>query len=179
MPNRKHKIKDLIVRDPHLGLVTNYGKLMVGYVNGIPCLAHREVLLLLGIKLGNCKQPASFFNWLQLRIPLAGCYLTVYAVNSHQFDELGKQLSRRGYDAKAYTGHPHHAEPKKVFAGGFLVEDNYPIAQPVEIDPFKYHGRGALQMTGKGTPFVRTSKPRKLWLLIKRLFTRGGLNVNS
>lgn len=170
MPNRKFKLKDLIVRDP-TGLVTNYGKLMVGYVNGVPCLAHREVLLLLGIKLGNCKQPALFFNWLQLRIPVAGCYLTVYAINSHQFDELGKQLSRRGFDCKAYSGHPHQMEPKKIFVGGIMIEDYHPIVQPKEPEPFTYHGRGALQLTGKGRPW-RTSRWLKFKMLVGRLFSK-------
>lgn len=165
---RKFKIKDIITRDIN-GLVTNYGPLMIGYVNGIPCLAHREVLLLLGIKLGNHKPPQTFYNVLQLRIPVAGCYLTVYAVNGHQVDALGKQLSKRDYDVRAYSGHPHEMEPKKIFKHGEMIVDEHPIEQPKLGDPFAYHGRSFAEAPSKGTQY-RTSRWGRFKLLVGRLF---------
>lgn len=169
MPNRKYKIKDIITQNAD-GFMTNFGPLMIGYVNGIPCLAHREVLLLLGIKLGNHKPPQIFYSRLQMRIRVAGCYLTIYAVNEYQVDLLGKQLSKRDWEIKAYKT-PHMEEAVKTWRMGELIEDLFPIIQPKHPDPFTYHTCGSTQITGKGRPY-RTSRWHRFKLLVNRLFSK-------
>lgn len=163
MPKKRFKVKNLVTRNIH-GRITNYGPLMVGYLNGIECLAHREVLLLLGIKLSHgVRQPRDFYNELQLRVAVAGIEVVIYATRRVTIDALGCQLSKRGFPVFALV--EWSQDPVKRWKDGELIEDKFPIVLPTRTK--KDEEWGELYLGSK-----TISPLRKFWLSIKRLFSR-------
>lgn len=154
----KFKVKDLYARNAK-GEMENYGPLVAGSIHGIPCLGYREVLLLLGIKLIGGKQPQVFHTYSKLHIQVAGKWFIVYAKDQNQLDSLAVQLSYRGYQVKAVVSH----DPGivlNVWEYGISVQET-PRRDPVE-SPRETTYR----------PWKRKSKLKKVWLVIKRLFSK-------
>jgi len=170
MPKKKrYKIKDLILPNFN-GEMTNYGKLVMGDLNGVKCLAHREVLMLLGIKLVlDVKPPKYFFTHLQIIVSAGGLPVTLYAMHPQTFDALGSRLSKRGYNPKGIAQHLGDAVVKR-WEHGELTYDAWEIPK-VEGRHIKTH------YTDEWAEFrkdVKRNKPLyKFWLLLKRLFGKG------
>lgn len=161
MPKKRFKIKDIVTRNIH-GHMTNYGPLMVGYLNGIECLAHREVLLLLGIKLGHgVRQPRDFYNELELRVEVAGIEVVVYVTRRVTIDTFGCKLSKRGFPVYALAGWSQ--DPVKRWSHGVLIEDKFPIEQPSPIRHPLYQ---------QDTNHTRPGMWKRFRRAVKRLFIK-------
>lgn len=160
----KFKIKDIkITHAP--GIVTNYGPLILGYLHGVPCLARREVLLLLGIKLSHTRQPHHFFHPVQILVKVGGSYFAVYSLKEQYVNALANQLHYRGYGVKTAMGD----DPSIIIHDW---KDGEPVPKNVTYDQLNELLKMATSAKPK-TPHKRVSNLKLFWLAVKRLFSKG------
>lgn len=162
MKGNKYRPK-VIKRYDHTGTMVNYGTLEVGIVAGIRCLGSKETLLLIGAGLAKQKVPDYFYTQHYIRVPLSSHQeLKVYAIKATDASGLAKRVSIRAQLKKADLMYAHNGRPEEQWTDGVKAESlTVPSIRMEEIQ-FKSKVR-------------RVSKLRRLWLLIKRLFTNQGV----
>lgn len=159
---RKHRRVKEIIRTNARGERIKYGFLMVGYLNGIPCLASREVLLLLGIKLTDQKVPDYFYASGHLKVSIKGSdWYKVFTVNRHHLHKLGQELSRNMRIVRCEDEHDVLLT-RHWFNGQVTMS----ITDPENPEPLQ------LKEVQRKTRPHKVSKLKKCWLAIKRLFTK-------
>lgn len=158
MKGNKYRPKP-IKRYDHTGAMVNYGTLEVGIVAGIRCLGSKETLLLIGAGLAKQKVPDYFYTQHYVRVPISSqLELKVYAIKATDASFLAKRISARAQLKKAELMYAHNGRPEETWIDGVKEE---PVTTPelrIEVIQFKSNP-------------PRTSKLRRLWLLIKRLFS--------
>lgn len=164
MPNKRYTPKNIIRQEPN-GQTVNYGHLAVGYINGIACLASREVLVRLGVKLSSHKPPEHFYNHEHLQVKFGNheAY-RVFAVNKTAIHRLGQLVSDKGrclvdcYNVTTF-------QVSRTWFNGYVTgtdgTDDYKVPPPPKLEH--------IQM--KRTKVKKVGKLRKAWLAIKRMFT--------
>lgn len=158
MKGNKYRPKP-IKRHDHTGAMVNYGTLEVGIVAGIRCLASKETLLLIGAGLAKQKVPDYFYTQHYVRVTLSNrTTLKVYAIKATDASGLASRISTRAPLRKAELIYANHERPEETYLAGFKERqvDNEMVSA-VLVD-FKPTAR-------------RVSKLRRLWLLVKRLFS--------
>ena len=162
MKGNKYRPKP-IKRHDHTGAMVNYGTLEVGIVAGIRCLGSKETLLLIGAGLAKQKVPDYFYTQHYIRVPVSSqLELKVYAVKATDASGLAKRLSTRSQLKKA----------ELIFASQGRTEELYENGVKVETESAPVMRREPMHFT---TKVRRVSKLRRLWLLIKRLFSNQGV----
>jgi hypothetical protein len=148
-----------IKRYDHTGKLVNYGTLEVGIVAGIRCLANKETLLLIGAGLAKQKVPDYFYTQHHVLVPLSSQRtLKIYAIKATDISSLAGRISARVQLKKAELINAHTGTPETTWING----EKERVTQPPEIQMEQ------VQIKYK-TP--RVGKIRKLWLLVKRLFS--------
>lgn len=160
MPKKRYKVKDVKRQEPN-GQTVNYGHLVMGHINGIACLASREVLIRLGVNISTKKPPEYFYNHEHIQAifgPMES--YKVFAVNRSSVYVLGALLSNRAGKASLY--HVTQFKVKRTWVRGFLeYTDGTEDWAPPKMQQVLY----------KQAP-KRVGGLKKLWLLVKRLFSR-------
>lgn len=158
---KKRKVKD-VIRTAANGERINYGHLMVGYVNGIPCLASREVLMVLGIRLTEEKVPEWFYTHGRLEVDfLSTVKYKIYTVKRSDLFKLGVLLSRNRRNVRC-----EDENDVTMTRHWYNGEVSMSITDPNDPDPFK------LKEVQFKTRHRKVGKLGKFWLLVKRLFTK-------
>lgn len=164
---RNRKTKN-IIRSTVNGDKVNYGHLMVGYVNGIMCLASREVLMVLGIRLSDHKVPEWFYHHHHLEVTfLDNITYKIYTERRSSLYTLGLLLSRNKRTVKCFndlTG----AVTRKWVAGNLVETDGTPDFETPKIQQVQYKVR-----------HKKTNTLGRAWLVIKRLFSREEVMIND
>lgn len=158
MKGNKYRPKP-IKRHDHTGAMVNYGTLEVGIVAGIRCLASKETLLLIGAGLAKQKVPDYFYTQHYVRVTLSNqTTLKVYAIKATDASGLASRISTRAPLRKAELVYANHDRPEETYLAGFKERQvDREVVCMATID-FKPTAR-------------RVSKLRRLWLLVKRLFS--------
>lgn len=163
MKGNKYKPK-VIKRYDHTGVMVNYGMLEVGIVAGIRCLANKETLLLIGAGLAKQKVPDYFYTQHYVRIPLPNnVELKVYAIKATDVSCLTGRISARGQVKKAELINTRYGRPDEKWDEGNKVSSTS-TAPEVRMEQVQF----------KRKP-KRIGKIRRLWLLVKRLFSSPGI----
>lgn len=158
MKGNKYRPK-VIKRYDHTGVMVNYGTLEVGIVAGIRCLANKETLLLIGAGLAKQKVPDYFYTQHYVRVPLVNqSGLKVYAIKATDASGLASRISTRAQLKKADLIFAHNGRPEEQWEDGVKAQSMEAPVVRMEQVQFKSKIR-------------RTSKLRRLWLLVKRLFS--------
>ena len=158
MKGNKYRPKP-IKRYDHTGAMVNYGTLEVGIVAGIRCLGSKETLLLIGAGLAKQKVPDYFYTQHYVRVPVSSqLELKVYAIKATDVSFLAKRISSRAQLKKADLIQAYNGRPDETWVDGVKEESEaLPVLRMEEIQ-FKSKPK-------------RVSKLRRLWLLVKRLFS--------
>lgn len=164
---KKRKVKD-VIRTAANGEKINYGHLMVGIVNGIQVLASRQVLLVLGIRLTEQKVPEWFYTHGYLSVGFLSVKYKVYTVNRSNLHHLGELLSRN-------MRHVYCEDERDVTLtrSWFNGQVTYSATDPNDSEPLK------LEEVQRKTRRRKVGKLKKVWLLIKRLFSRGDVVMHE
>lgn len=139
------------------GELVNYGFLELAYVYDKPVMMKREVILVMGMQRVNEKPPYHFYTRFYLRVTKGVNQYSVYVVRGHDLDEVGRNIARKGYTVEIVN--EGATAVVKKWIGWDVIFDNYIISKP-KLEKVAYKTR-------------RTSKLKKVWLVIKRLFTPG------
>ena len=160
---KKRKVKD-VIRTAANGERINYGHLMVGYVNGIQVLASRQVLLVLGIRLSDHKVPEWFYTYGYLTVDfLKPIQYKVYTVNRSNLHRLGELLSRNMRNVCCVD--ERDVNMIRHWYNGQLT---FSVTDPDQPEPVK------IKEVQRKTRRRKVGKLKKLWLTLKRLFSREG-----
>lgn len=161
---KKRKVKEVRRTQPN-GEVISYGHLMVGYINGIAVLANREALMLLGIKLSVNKPPEWFYQHECLTVSRnPHVSFRVFVVNKTAMSRLGQTLSMK--DLLVERRDTTTLEVSRVWLRGELTfSDGTPDAEEPKIQHIQTRQR-----------IKHVGGVKKLWLLVKRLFSKGEVN---
>lgn len=158
MKGNKYRPKP-IKRYDHTGAMVNYGTLEVGIVAGIRCLGSKETLLLIGAGLAKQKVPDYFYTQHYVRVPISTqLELKVYAIKATDASFLAKRISSRARLKKAELMYVHNGRPEETWMDG--VKEESGAAPVVRMEQIQFKAKAK-----------RVSKLRRLWLLVKRLFS--------